>query len=44
MTHKAAFRKVFLSEKMHKEAFEAPCVCFIVLPEAFREYLKKLTL
>ena len=31
----------FPGEKRHKEAFEAPCICFNVLAEAFRRYSEK---
>ena len=33
----------FPNEKRHKEAFEVPCVCFNMLPEAFRQYSEKVT-
>ena len=33
----------FPGEKRHKEAFEAPCFCFNVLPEVFRQYSEKVT-
>ena len=33
----------FPGEKRHKEAFEAPCICFNVLAEAFRRYSEKVT-
>ena len=39
MTHEDSFP----SEKRHKEAFEAPCVCFNVLPEVFRQDSEKVT-
>ena len=31
----------FPGEKRHKEAFEAPCAYFSVLPEALRQYSEK---
>ena len=43
MTHEAAIRTVFQAKKRHKEAFEAPYLCFNVLPEAFRRYSEKVT-
>ena len=43
MTREAAFRTVLPVKKRHKEAFEAPCVCFNVLPKAFRRYSEKVT-
>ena len=30
-------------EKRHKEAYEASCICFNVLPEAFRRHPEKVT-
>ena len=43
MTREAAFRTVLPVKKRHKEAFEAPFVCFNVLPKAFRRYSEKVT-
>ena len=44
MTHEASFRTVFPAKKGTKEAFEAPCICFNALPEAFGRYSGKVTL
>ena len=44
MTHEASFRTVFPAKKRHKEAFEAPCICFNALPEAFGRYSGKVIL
>ena len=33
----------FSGEKRHKEAYQAPCICFNVLFEAFRRYSEKAT-
>ena len=32
-----------MERKRRKEAFEVPCVCFNVLPEAFRQYSERMT-
>ena len=34
----------FPGEKRHKEAFEAPCICFNVLAEEFRQYSEEVTI
>ena len=36
--HESCILDSFPGEKRHKEAFEAPCICFNVLTEAFRRY------
>ena len=41
MTHGAAIRTVLPTKKGHKEAYQAPYICFNVLSEAFRRYSQK---
>ena len=43
MTHGAAIRTVLPTKKRHKEAYQAPYICFNVLSEAFRRYSEKVT-